>query len=89
MIPIIKNNNTLTVDNTKDNTKDVVKHNILIVIIYSLFLAIALALNNFVNIFFIKITGYKAGIFFDFIYLIALICLLISVCYFANIRIGF
>lgn len=90
MIPALRNNSMLTIDNSEKNkTTDTVKHNLLIIIIYSLFLAIAFALNNFVNIFFIQVTGNKSGIMFDFIYLIILMFSLISVCYFANIKIGF
>lgn len=86
----MEKNTTLQIDDNKNGNKsDLIKHNIKIVIIYSLFLAIAFGLNNLVSSFFNKITGYNPTLFFQIIYLLFLILTIIIITYFSNVKIGF
>ena len=89
MLPSIKKT-TLEIDeDVKEDKGEILKHNIKIVFIYSLFLAIAFALNDLVLSIFNKMTGYNPTIFFQIIYLITLILLIVIISYFSGIKIGF
>jgi hypothetical protein len=91
MIPNIKNTTLQIEDNNKAdvNKTELLKHNIKIIVIYSLILAIAFGLNGLALSLFNKISGYNSTIFFQIIYLLCLILLIIIITYFSNVKIGF
>lgn len=92
MIPNIKKT-TLKIDESdrenKEDKGDLLKHNIKIVFIYCLILAIAFGLNDLMLNIFNKLSGYNPIILFQIIYLIILILLIVGITYFFNIKIGF
>ena len=71
-----------------EDAQELLRNNISIVIVYSLFLSIAFAMNGFMSSIFVKITGDKPGIIYNFIYLVFLLVLILAVCYFTNVKIG-
>jgi hypothetical protein len=80
--------NRLDINNyTKEDKTELMKHNIIIIVIYSLFLAIAFSLNNLFTSIFIKISGKDPGILFKFLYFIILIIVVVIITYIANIKI--
>ena len=84
MLSSIKKNRIIK---TQD-AQELFRNNISIVIVYSLFLSIAFAMNGFMSSIFVKITGDKPGIIYNFIYLVFLLVLILAVCYFTNVKIG-
>ena len=89
MIPVNKNRLNIEPTNTNESNKSILQHNINIVLVYSLFLAIALALNTLILNIFTSMTGNKPSILYHFIYLIILITILLIASYFTKIKIGF
>ena len=89
MIPVNKNRLNIEPTNTNESNKSILQHNINIVLVYSLFLAIALALNTLILNIFTSMTGNKPSILYHFIYLIILITILLIARYFTKIKIGF
>lgn len=88
MIPSVKKNR-INITKTQEYDKvDLLKNNISIIVVYSLFLSIAFAMNGFITSIFIKITGNKPGVIYNFIYLIFLLVLILSICYFMDVKIG-
>jgi hypothetical protein len=88
MIPSVKKNR-INITKTQEYDKvDLLKNNISIIVVYSLFLSIAFAMNGFMSSIFIKITGDKPGITYNFIYLVFLLSLILAVCYFMDVKIG-
>ena len=88
MIPSIKKNRINITKTQEYNKVDLLKNNISIIIIYSLLLAIAFSINGFITSIFIKITGNNPGVIYNFIYLIFLLILILSICYFMDVKIG-
>lgn len=84
MLSSIKKNRIIKTE----DAQELLRNNISIVIVYSLFLSIAFAMNGFMSSIFVKITGDKPGIIYNFIYLVFLLVLILAVCYFTNVKIG-
>ena len=84
MLSSIKKNRIIKTE----DAQELFRNNISIVIVYSLFLSIAFAMNGFMSSIFVKITGDKPGIIYNFIYLVFLLVLILAVCYFTNVKIG-
>ena len=89
MIPSVTKNRINITKNEEYSKADLLKNNINIIIIYSLFLSVAFGLNGFMVSIFTQITGNKPGILYNFIYLLFLLLLTLTICYFTNIKIGF
>jgi len=88
MLASVKKNTLNITKNQEYDKLDLFRNNITIIVIYSLFLSVAFAMNGFMSSIFVKITGDKPAIIYNFIYLIFLLALIVSICYFTNVKIG-
>jgi hypothetical protein len=88
MIPSLKKNRITVTKNEEYTKAELLKNNFSVIIIYSLFLAIAFSLNAFISSVFVKITGDKPGILYNFIYSIFLIVSILIIFYFTDIKLA-